>query len=78
VKGDVIGIFLKYETICPVVRLLKEEPEAYAHQFALAKKSIAHLVANLTNDELSAICRIDEPETEKVAEIPREYHDHRH
>ena len=58
--------------------LLREDPEAYGHQFALAKKSITHLVANLTDEELSAICRIEEPETEKVAEILREYHDHRH
>ena len=77
-KGDVIEIFLKYETICPVVRLLEEVPEAYEHQSEFAKKSIAHLVANLTDEELSAICRIGEPETRKVAEIPREYHDHRH
>lgn len=80
VKGDVIEIFLKYETICPVVRLLEDVPEAYEHQFALAKRSITHLVANLTDEELSAICRIEEPETVKVAETPREYpdHDHRH
>jgi hypothetical protein len=78
VKGDAIGIFLKYETICPVVRLLKEVPEVYEHQFALAKKSITHLVANLTDGELAVICSIDEPDTERVDEIPREYHDHRH
>ena len=80
VKGDVIEIFLKYETICPVARLLEEIPEAYEHQFMLAKKSITHLVANLTDNELDAICRIEEPETVKVAEIAREYtdHDHRH
>ncbi|MFA5269241.1 MAG: YkgJ family cysteine cluster protein [Methanoregula sp.] len=78
VKGDIIEIFLKYETICPVVGLLREDPEAYGHQFALAKKSITHLVRNLTDEELEAICRIDEPETEKVAEIPREYPDHDH
>jgi Fe-S-cluster containining protein len=80
VKGEVIGIFLKYETICPVAGLLREVPEAYEHQFALAKKSIARLVADLTDEELSAICSTEEPETEKVAEIPREYadHDYRH
>ena len=80
VKGDVIEIFLKFETIYPIVGLLKEVPAAYEQQFTLAKKSISHLVANLTDEELSAICRTEEPETEKVAEIPREYrtHDHRH
>jgi uncharacterized protein len=71
VTGDVIGIFLKYEAICPMVRLLREVPEAYEQQYALAVKSITHLVANLTDDELAAICRIEEPDTEKIAEIPR-------
>lgn len=78
VKGDVIEVFIKHETICPVVRLLREVPEAYGHQFALAKKSIAHLVANLPEDELVALCAIDEPDTGKVGERGREYHDHRH
>jgi Fe-S-cluster containining protein len=78
VNGDYIEIFLKYETICPVVRLLEDVPKAYEHQMEIAKKSFTHLVANLTDEELRAICRIEEPETRKVAEIPREYHDHRH
>jgi hypothetical protein len=71
----VIEIFLKEETICPVVRLLKEVPEAYEHQFDLAKKSITRLVLDLTDEELCAICRIEEPATEKVADIPRESDD---
>jgi uncharacterized protein len=71
VKGDVIEIFLKYESICPIVRLLKETPEAYDQQFSVATKHIAHLVAHIPEDELAVICSIDEPETEKVAEIPR-------
>ena len=71
VKGDVIEIFLKFESICPIVRLLKEVPEAYAQQYSLATRNIAHIVAHLTEEELAVICRIEEPETEKVAEIPR-------
>ena len=79
VKGDIIEIFLKFETICPLVRVLKEVPDAYNQQYALAVKSITNLVSHLTDEELSAVCRIEEPETEKVAEIPRVYsHDHRH
>jgi Fe-S-cluster containining protein len=80
VRGDVIEIFLKFEKICPLVRLFKEVPEAYDQQYALAVKSITHLVSNLKDGELAAICRIEEPETEKVTEIPRIYsgsHDHR-
>ncbi|MDD1686915.1 YkgJ family cysteine cluster protein [Methanoregula sp.] len=81
VKGDVIEIFLKFESICPIVRLLKETPEAYNQQYIQAVQNITWLVAHLTEEELAVICRIDEPETEKVAEIPRVYlkpHDHRH
>jgi Fe-S-cluster containining protein len=80
VKGDVIEIFLKFESLCPVVRLLKEVPEAYDQQYTLAVKSISHLVSGLAEEELAVICRIEEPETEKVGEIPRKYpdHDHRH
>jgi uncharacterized protein len=68
-KGDLIGIYLKHESICPIVRLLKEVPEAYRQQYELAVQSITHLVRNLTDDEISVICQIDEPETEKVAEV---------
>jgi Fe-S-cluster containining protein len=81
VKGDEIEIFLKYEKICPIVRLFKDVPEAYDQQYALAVKSITHLVSNLTEEEVTAVCRIEEPDTELVATIPRIYsppYDHRH
>jgi len=70
-NGDLIGIYIKHESICPIVKLLKEVPEAYRQQYELAVQNITHLVRNLTNDEISVICQIDEPETEKVAEVPR-------
>jgi Fe-S-cluster containining protein len=72
VKGEIIEIYMKHAGICPVVVLLKETPYAYQQQYHLAAKSIAHLVSNLTQDEIDAICRIDEPETEKVGEIKKE------
>jgi Fe-S-cluster containining protein len=71
VRGDIIEIFLKFESVCPLVTLLKKYPHAYQLQYDLAVKSITHLVNNLTPEEIDAICRIDEPETEKVAEVPR-------
>lgn len=71
VQVNVIEIFLKFESICPLVKLLKETPEAYRLQYDLAIRSITHIVRNLTDDEIDAICRIDEPETEKVTEVPR-------
>jgi len=81
VKGDVIVIFLKYERICPLVKLLKEIPEAYQQQYTMAVKSITNLVSNLTSDEITAICGIDEPDTEKVSEVPgkmRQMYDNRY
>ncbi len=75
VHGNTIEIFLKYESICPLVGLLKEVPAAYKQQYAYAVRNITRLVSNLTEEELAAVCRIDEPETEKVAEIPRVYRD---
>jgi Fe-S-cluster containining protein len=71
-NGDMIVIYLKHEQICPVVGLLKEVPDAYRQQYELAVQSITHLVRDLTDDELMRICIIDEPETEKVAEVPRQ------
>ncbi|MFA4859222.1 YkgJ family cysteine cluster protein [Methanoregula sp.] len=73
VKGDIIEIFLKYESICPMVRLLKEVPEAYEQQYNHALRHIPHLISRLPQEELDVICRIEEPETEKVAEIKRQY-----
>jgi Fe-S-cluster containining protein len=72
VQHDMIVMYLKHETLCPVVRLLKSSPEAYRQQYERAVQNITHLVRNLTEDEISAICQIDEPETEKVAEVALE------
>jgi hypothetical protein len=69
VHHGMIVMYLKRETLCPVVRLLKESPEAYQQQYKRAVQGITHLVQNLTDDEISAVCQIDEPETEKVAEV---------
>jgi hypothetical protein len=71
VKDEVIEIYLKFSRICPLVTLLKETPEACQIQYEIAIKNITHLVSNLTEDEINAICRVDEPETEKVSEVPR-------
>ncbi len=70
IRDDKIEIFLKYDSICPVVRILKEVPEAYNQQYLRAVEHISNLVSRLTENELGAICRIDEPLTKKVAEIP--------
>lgn len=70
-NGNRIAIYLKHESICPMVKLLKEVPEAYRQQYDIAVQSFTHLVQNLTDNELSVICQIDEPETEKVSEVAK-------
>lgn len=71
VIDDKIEIFLKFESICPIVRILKEVPEAYNQQYSRAIEHISNLVSCLPENDLEVICQIDEPLTEKVAEIPR-------
>jgi Fe-S-cluster containining protein len=71
VKGGTIEIYLKKEYLCPIVTLLLAVPEAYRQQYDRALGSITRLVSHLTEAEIDAICRIEEPETDKVAEIPR-------
>jgi hypothetical protein len=65
-----LEIFLKKESICPLVGHLKYYPEAYRQQYEHAVQNLASLVQALPACELSEILKVDEPETEKVAEIP--------
>jgi Fe-S-cluster containining protein len=71
VRGDTIEIYLKFERICPLVRLLKDDPAAYGRQYAVAVGAITQLVSDLTEEEIRAVCSREEPETEKVTEIAR-------
>jgi Fe-S-cluster containining protein len=71
VRADDIEIYLELSGICPPVTFLEKTPEAYNLPFDPAVKSITHLVSNLTKKEIDAVCRIDEPEKEKVSEVPR-------
>ncbi|HVP95535.1 YkgJ family cysteine cluster protein [Methanoregula sp.] len=70
VEGERIRIFLKHASICPLVPLLKEEPAAFRLQYERAAENIVHLVTGLSGTEIEAINRIEEPETELVAELP--------
>lgn len=65
-----LEIYLKKESICPLVGHLKYYPEAYRHQYEHAVRYITHLIQSLPPPELSEVLKIEEPETEKVAEIP--------
>lgn len=71
VTGNSIEIFLKRESVCPLVSYLKADQEMYARQYTHAAKCITGLVKAIPEDELRVISSIPEPETDKIAEIPR-------
>lgn len=64
-----LQIFLKQETICPMVRFLKADRKAYDSLFEVSVQKIMDLVAAIPPEEMAEILKIEEPETELVAEI---------
>jgi Fe-S-cluster containining protein len=68
-KGSILQIFLKKESICPMVRLLKENRQIYDGLFEVSVEKIVELVTAMPGPELEAVLKIEEPETELVAEI---------
>lgn len=69
VKGRILQIFLKKPSICPMVEVLKKNPEVYEGLFEASVSNIVDLINALPPEELEEIVKIDEPETELVAEI---------
>jgi Fe-S-cluster containining protein len=72
VKGSLLEIYLKRETICPLAKFLRENEEAYQRLFDAAVKNIRDLVRALPPSELAFVCRIEETETDLVAEMTLE------
>lgn len=69
IKDGMLQIFLKRESICPMVGLLKADPKAYDALFESSVAMITHLVRSIPAAEMEEILKIDEPETDLVAEI---------
>jgi Fe-S-cluster containining protein len=69
IVDGVLQIFLKRESICPMVRLLKSNRQAYDGLFETSVEKIMHLVSNIPEEEMAEILKIEEPETDLVAEI---------
>ncbi|MCK9565388.1 MAG: YkgJ family cysteine cluster protein [Methanothrix sp.] len=69
IEDNVLQIFLKRESICPMVRYLKANRKAYDGLFETAVEKIMHLVKNIPASEMAEILKIEEPETDLVAEI---------
>lgn len=70
VTDHTLRIFIKKETICPLVCFLKGDRAAYDTQYRMAVESLTTLVRSLPAPELDVINMIPEPETDLVAEIP--------
>jgi uncharacterized protein len=68
-KGSILQIFLKKESICPMVRFLKADRKAYDELFDVSVKKILDLVKAVPALEMAEILKIEEPETDLVAEI---------
>jgi Fe-S-cluster containining protein len=68
-RDDAIEIYLKKESICPLVAVLKDDAVAYKEQYDEAVQRIVRLVAFLPEEELDAVCMIEEPETELVSKL---------
>jgi Fe-S-cluster containining protein len=69
ISGNFLRIFIKRESICPMVRFLKANRKVYDALFEEAAQSIIDLVAAVPAEEMAEIIKIDEPETDLVARI---------
>ena len=69
IVNNKLQIFLKQETICPMVRFLKADRKAYDSLFEVSVQKIMDLVAASPPEEMAEILKIEEPETDLVAEI---------
>ena len=68
-KGNILQIFIKRESICPMVRFLKANRKAFDGLFEASVVRIMELVNKVPPLEMAEILKIDEPETDLVAEI---------
>ena len=66
-----IEIFLKRESVCPLIPHLKADREMYDVQYRKAIDQLSRLVAQLPDNELRIISAIPEDETDLVAILPR-------
>ncbi len=69
IEGNMLQIFIKRESICPMVRFLKANRKAYDGLFEASVEKIMDLVNSVPPSEMAEILKIEEPETDLVAEI---------
>jgi len=68
VKTAKIEWFIKMDRICPLAGAVYQDKQLLQKHLASAKKEILRLVAQLTDEELKAILKKNEPETFKIEE----------
>jgi Fe-S-cluster containining protein len=69
IKGDKLELYIKKETICPLVKFLKENDLLFWEHLRIATEKLVELIRELDRAELEEILKIEEPETEKILEI---------
>lgn len=69
IKGDKLELYIKKETICPLVKFLKENDLLFWEHLRIATEKLVELIRELDRAELEEILKIEEPETEKIFEI---------
>ena len=71
VTDQTLEIFIKHESICPLVSHLKSDRGMYDMQYRRAIDNLTRLVANLPDEELRIISAIPEDDTDLVCTLPR-------
>ena len=69
IKESILQIFLKRESICPMVRFLRASRKAYDGLFETSVEKIMHLAKSIPTTEMAELLKIEESETDLVAEI---------
>lgn len=69
IKGDVLELYIKKESICPLVEFLKKNESVLKEHLSIALSKILELIKELEKEELDEILKIEEPETEKIFEV---------
>jgi Fe-S-cluster containining protein len=67
-KNKKVEFFLKKSEICAYAGILFEDKISFNRHFEAAKKQLMILIGELSNVELRAIIKIEEPQTFKVGE----------
>ncbi|MEM0302488.1 MAG: YkgJ family cysteine cluster protein [Archaeoglobaceae archaeon] len=69
IREGKLELYIKKETICPLVKFLKENEDVLKEHMNIALEKILDLIRELEKGELEEILKIEEPETEKIFEV---------